>query len=78
MAISINYEVEHDKRYRPGRLTLYRVTLLAFQPIAAENSAENLHANNSKTIQRRAMNLTSLDFCESIFVYLKPIILVKT
>ena len=38
--------------------------------------AEILQANNSKTIQCRAMNLTSLVFCESIFVHLKPIKLV--
>ena len=41
----------------------------------AGNSAEFLQADNSKTIQRRVTNLTSLDSlgsCESIYVYLKP------
>ena len=45
------------------------------QPISAENSTEFLQANNSKSVQHRAMNLTSLDFigsCESIYGF-KPI-----
>ena len=55
--------------------TLYRVRSLALQPLSAGNSAEFSQADNSKTIQRRAMNLTSLDSLaswESIYVYLKP------
>ena len=54
---------------------------LALQPLSAENSAEFSQANNSKTIQRRAMNPTSLDFLspwESIYVYFKPQNLVET
>ena len=39
----------------------------------AGNSAEFSQADNSKTIQRRVTNLTSLDSLgESIYVYLKP------
>ena len=56
--------------------TLYRVRSLALQPLSAGNSAELLQADNSKTIQRRTMNLTSLDSLgswESIFVYIKII-----
>ena len=55
--------------------TLYRVRLLALQPLSAANFAEFSQADNSKTIQRRATNLTSLDslgFCESIYVHFKP------
>ena len=60
--------------------TLYRVRSLALQPLLAGNSAEFSHADNSKTIQHRAINLTSLDFlrsCESIYVYVKLIKLVE-
>ena len=52
--------------------TLYRhdrVRSLALQPLSAGNSAEFSQADNSKTIQPREINLTSLDslgFCESI------------
>ena len=55
--------------------TLHRVRSLALQPLSAGNSAEFSQADNSKTIQCRVTNLTSLDFlgsCESIYVYLKP------
>ena len=38
--------------------TLYGVVL---QPLLTGNSAELSQADNSRTIQRRAMNLTSLD-----------------
>ena len=51
--------------------TLYRVRSLALQPLSAGNSAEFSKADNSKTIQRRATNLTSLESlgsCESIYV----------
>ena len=61
--------------------TLYRVRSLALQPLSAGNSAEFSQADISKTIQRRTMNLTSLDSlgsCESIYVYVKPIKLEKT
>ena len=54
---------------------LYRVRSLALQPLSAGNSAEFSQADNSKTIQPREINLTSLDslgFCESIYVYFKP------
>ena len=54
--------------------TLYRVRLFALQPLSAENSAEFLHADSSKALQRRAMKLISLDFSsswESIYVYSK-------
>ena len=67
---SIKYKVECDKRYLPS--TLYRVRLFALQPLSAGNSPEFSEADNSKTMQHRAMNLTSLDFlvsCESIYVY---------
>ena len=60
--------------------TLYRVRSLALQPLSAGNSAEFSHADHSKTIQHRAINLTSLDFlgsCESIYVYIKLIKLVE-
>ena len=55
--------------------TLYRVRSLALQPLSAGNSAEFSQADNSKTIQRRATNFTSMDSlgsCESIYVHLKP------
>ena len=55
--------------------TLYRVRSLALQPLSAGNSAEFSQADNSKTIQRRAMNITSMDSlgsCESIYVHFKP------
>ena len=45
---------------------------MALQPLSAGNSAEFSQADNSRTIQRRAMNLTALDSlvsCESIYVY---------
>ena len=47
--------------------TLYRVRLLALQPLSAGNSAEFSQADNSKTIQPREINLKllgSLGFCE--------------
>ena len=49
--------------------------------LSAGNSTEFSKVDNSKTIQRRATNLTSLDSlgsCESIYVYFKPIKLKKT
>ena len=55
--------------------TLYRVRSLALQPLSAGNSAEFSQADNSKTVQPRVINLTSLDSlgsCESICVYFKP------
>ena len=61
--------------------TLYRVRLLALQPLSAGNSSEFSQANNFKTIQHRAMALISLDSLgpwESIYVYFKPINLEKT
>ena len=60
--------------------TLYPVRL-ALQPLSAGNPAEYSEADNSKTIQHRAMNLTSLDSlgsCESIYAYFKPIKLAET
>ena len=56
--------------------TLYRVRSLALQPLSAGNSAEFSQADNLKTIQRRATNLTSLDSlgsCESIYVHFKSV-----
>ena len=50
--------------------TLYRVRSLALQPLSAGNSAEFSQADNSKTVQPRAINLISLDSlgsCESIY-----------
>ena len=43
--------------------TLYQVTCksLALQPLSARNSTEFSQADNSKTIQHSATNLTSLD-----------------
>ena len=55
--------------------TLYRVRSLALQPLSAGNSAEFSQADNSKTVQPREINLTSLNSlgsCESIYVYFKP------
>ena len=55
--------------------TLYRVRSLALQQLSAGNSAEFSQADNSKTIQPREINLTSLDFLgsrESIYIYFKP------
>ena len=52
-----------------------------FQPLSAGNSTEFSKADYSKTTQRRAMNLTSLDSlgsCEMIDVYFKPINMVET
>ena len=54
---------------------------LALHPLSAGNSAEFSKADNSKTTQRRAMNLTLLDSfgsCTSIYVYFTPIKLVET
>ena len=51
-----------------------RVWSLAL-PLSAGNSAEFSEADNSKTIQPREINLTSLDSlgsCESIYIYFKP------
>ena len=70
-------KVERDERYS----TLYRVRLLALQPLSAGNSAEFSQADNSKTIQPREINLILLDslgFCESIYVYFKPPKLIET
>ena len=56
------------------------VRSLALQPLSAGNYAEFSHADNSKTIQSRTKNLTSLDSlasCESIYVYFKPNKLVR-
>ena len=58
-----------------NRITLYRVRSLALQPLSAGNSDEFSQADNSRTIQRRAINLTpldSLDSWESIYVYFNP------
>ena len=55
--------------------TLYRVRSLALQPLSAGNSAEFSQADNSKTIQSRATNFTSMDSlgsCELIYVHVKP------
>ena len=55
--------------------TLYQVRSLALQPLSAGNSAEFSQVDNSKTVQPREINLTSLDSlgsCESIYVYIKP------
>ena len=55
--------------------TLYRVRSLALQPLSAGNSAEFSQADNSKTIQCKATNLSSLDSlgaCESIYVLTNP------
>ena len=54
--------------------TLYRVRSLALQPLSVGNSAEFSQADNLKTIQRRATNVTSMDSlgsCESIYVHSK-------
>ena len=61
--------------------TLCRVRSLALQPLSAGNSTEFSQADNSRTIQRRAMNLTSLDSLgswELIYVYFTPKHLVET
>ena len=69
---------EHSRiaaRTRRAVSTLYRVRSLALQPLSAGNSAEFSQADNSKTIQPREINLTSLDslgFRESIYIYFKP------
>ena len=63
-----------EPRY-PRYLPYIELESLALQPFSAGNSAEFSQADNSKTIQRRATNLTSLDslgFCESIYVHFKP------
>ena len=41
--------------------TLYRVKSLALQPLSAGNSRLIFITDNSKPIQRRALNLVSLD-----------------
>ena len=54
--------------------SLYRVRSLALQPLSAGNSAEFSQDGNSKTVQPREINLTSLDSLgsgESIYVYFK-------
>ena len=59
--------------------TLYRVRSLTLQPFSAGNFTEFSQADNSKTIQRRATNLTSVDSlgsCELIYVCFKLIKLV--
>ena len=61
--------------------TLYRVRLLDLQPLSAGNTKEFSQADNSKTIQYRATNLTSLDSlgsCESIYIHFKPPKMVET
>ena len=73
---SIKYKVERDKRYLP----YIEFRSLALQPLSAGNSAEFSQADNSKTIQCRAMNLTSLDssgYWESVYVYFQTINLEK-
>ena len=45
-------------RTRQAVSTLYRVRSLALQPLSAGNSTEFSQADNSKTIQHRATNLT--------------------
>ena len=55
--------------------TLYRVRLLALQPLSAGNSTEFSEADNLKTMPSKATNLASLDSlgsCESISVHFKP------
>ena len=55
--------------------TLYQVRSLALQPLSAGNFAEFSQGGNSKTIQPREINLTSLDSLgsrESIYIYFKP------
>ena len=50
------------------------------QPLSAGNHTEFSQTDNSKTVQHRAINPTSLDSlgsCESIYVYFKPIKLVE-
>ena len=52
--------------------TLYPVRLLALQPLSTRNSCLIFTTDNSKPIQRRALNLVSLDSLgswESIYVY---------
>ena len=51
---------------RRAVFTLYRVRSLALQPLSAGNSAEFSQADNSKTIQPRKVNLTSLDLKSSL------------
>ena len=54
--------------------TLYRVRSLALQRLSAGNSRLIFTTDNSKPIQRRALNLVSLDSLgswESIYVYFK-------
>ena len=62
-------------RTRQAVSTLYRVRSLALQPLSAGNSAEFSQADNSKTVQHREINLTSLDSLgsrASIYIYFKP------
>ena len=50
--------------------------MLALQPLSAGNSAEFLDADNSKTIQYRAIKLIPLDslgYWELIYVYFNTI-----
>ena len=68
---SIKYKVERDKRYLP----YIELGALALQPLSAGNSAEFSQAGNSKTVQHREINLTSLDSLgsrASIYIYFKP------
>ena len=67
----LNIKVERDEWYLP----YYRVRSLALQPLSAGNSTEFSQGNNIRTVQHRAMNLTSLDSLgswELIYVYFKP------
>ena len=60
----------------PAVSTLYRVRSLDLQPLSAGNSADYSQADNSKMIQCRARNLTSMDSLgswESIYVHFKPV-----
>ena len=61
---------------RQAASTLYLVRSLALQPLSAGNSRLIFTTDNSKPIQRRALNLVSLDSLgswESIYVYFKTI-----
>ena len=46
-------------------VTLYGVRSLALQPLSTGNSSEFSQVDNSRTIQRRAMSLISMDFLGS-------------
>ena len=72
MTTPIKFELSPRGTSNSLKSTLYPVRSLALQPLSARNSRLIFTTDNSKPIQRRALNLVSLDSLgswESIYVY---------